>query len=87
MLISPTLDKLQALSLGGMARAFEEQLESPGYQELTFEERLGLAPNLRQQGVESHRKENSQSQEDEVTTRDVAGVCGAAKQAGSSTKP
>jgi DNA replication protein DnaC len=42
MLISPTLDKLQALSLGGMARAFEEQLERPDYAELSFEERLGL---------------------------------------------
>jgi DNA replication protein DnaC len=42
MLINVTLDKLQALSLGGMARALEEQLESPGYAELSFEERLGL---------------------------------------------
>jgi DNA replication protein DnaC len=42
MLTSPTLDKLQALSLGGMARAFEEQLERPDYAELSFEERLGL---------------------------------------------
>lgn len=42
MLINVTLDKLQALSLGGMARAFTEQLESPSYGELSFEERLGL---------------------------------------------
>lgn len=42
MLISPTLEKLQALSLGGMARALTEQLESPSYAELSFEERLGL---------------------------------------------
>ena len=42
MLINVTLDKLQALSLGGMARAFEEQLGSPTYAELSFEERLGL---------------------------------------------
>lgn len=42
MLINVTLDKLQALSLGGMARALEEQLGSAGYAELPFEERLGL---------------------------------------------
>ncbi len=42
MLITPTLDKLQALGLGGMARALAEQLGSPGYAELAFEERLGL---------------------------------------------
>jgi len=42
MLINATIDKLQTLSLGGMARALEEQLASPGYVGLSFEERLGL---------------------------------------------
>jgi len=42
MLIEATIDKLQALSLGGMARALTEQLESPTYAGLSFEERLGL---------------------------------------------
>lgn len=42
MLVQPTIEKLQALSLGGMARALEEQLGSPTYGELSFEERLGL---------------------------------------------
>lgn len=42
MLISPTLDKLQALSLNGMARALAEQLDSAQYADLSFEERLGL---------------------------------------------
>lgn len=42
MLINATIDKLQAMSLGGMARALEEQLASPGHAELSFEERLGL---------------------------------------------
>ena len=42
MLINATIDKLQALSLGGMARALEEQLGSSGYAGLSFEERLGL---------------------------------------------
>lgn len=55
MLISPTLDKLQALSLGGMARAFTEQLESPDYQELSFEERLGLLVDREAQDRENRR--------------------------------
>ena len=42
MLINATIDKLQAMSLGGMARALAEQLASPGHAELSFEERLGL---------------------------------------------
>jgi DNA replication protein DnaC len=42
MLTSPTLDKLFALNLAGMARALAEQRESPAYAELPFEDRLGL---------------------------------------------
>lgn len=42
MLTVPTLEKVRALKLYGMARALEEQLGSSDYQELTFEERLGL---------------------------------------------
>ena len=42
MLTTPTLDKLHALGLGGMARALHEQLERPDHQGLSFEERLGL---------------------------------------------
>lgn len=42
MLTSPTLDKLFALNLAGMARALAEQRETPAYAELPFEDRLGL---------------------------------------------
>ena len=42
MLLNPTLEKLQALKLTGMARALNDQLSSPDIAELTFEERLGL---------------------------------------------
>jgi len=42
MLIHPTLEKLHALKLSGMAKALEEQLQVPDIQTLTFEERLGL---------------------------------------------
>lgn len=42
MLHQHTLDKLHALGLTGMARAFEQQLAQPAIQELAFEERFGL---------------------------------------------
>jgi DNA replication protein DnaC len=42
MLTHPTLDRLHALQLHGMARAFEEQLALPEMAELGFAERLGL---------------------------------------------
>lgn len=42
MLTHPTLDKLTALKLSGMAAAFSEQLAIPDMLELPFEERLGL---------------------------------------------
>ena len=42
MFIQPTIDKLHALKLTGMADAVREQLEDPGASQLSFEERLGL---------------------------------------------
>jgi len=42
MLTQPTIDKLHALRLRGLAEAFQQQLEQPGIHELSFEERLGL---------------------------------------------
>lgn len=42
MLIHPTLEKLHALKLSGMAKALEEQLQMSDLGALTFEERLGL---------------------------------------------
>ena len=42
MLPMPTLEKLKALKLYGMARGFEEQAALADYQNLTFDERLGL---------------------------------------------
>jgi len=55
MLITPTIDKLGALGLGGMARALTEQLESPTYAELSFEERLGLLVDREMQDRENRR--------------------------------
>ena len=42
MLTHPTHDRLVALGLTGMAKAFEEQRQQPNVASLTFEERLGL---------------------------------------------
>lgn len=42
MLTYPTLEKLHALRLTGMASALEEQLQMPDVNTLSFEERLGL---------------------------------------------
>ena len=42
MLPHPTHDRLIALGLLGMAKAFEEQRQQPAVASLTFEERLGL---------------------------------------------
>jgi DNA replication protein DnaC len=42
MLPHPTLEKLHALKLTGMARAFSQQLATPDIEQLGFAERLGL---------------------------------------------
>jgi DNA replication protein DnaC len=42
MLTHPTHDRLIALGLACMAKAFEEQRQQPNIASLTFEERLGL---------------------------------------------
>lgn len=55
MLINATIEKLQDLALGGMARALTEQLASPGYAELGFEERLGLLVDREAQDRENRR--------------------------------
>lgn len=59
MLVTPTLDKLHALNLMGMARAFSEQLERPDYQALAFEERLGLMVDRELQDRENRRLERN----------------------------
>src|ERR1700681_2577921 len=42
MLPHPTYDRLIALGLVGMAKAFEEQRQQPAVASLMFEERVGL---------------------------------------------
>jgi DNA replication protein DnaC len=46
MLAQPLLDKLTKLGLSGFRNALEEQLQSPHYTELSFEERLGLLVDI-----------------------------------------
>lgn len=55
MLSHPTLDRLHALQLRGMARAFEEQMQMPECAELTFAERLGLLVDREAADRESRR--------------------------------
>jgi hypothetical protein len=42
MLIQPTIEKLHAMRLRGMAEAFEQQQQDATIHSLSFEERLGL---------------------------------------------
>ena len=55
MLTVPTLEKLRQLRLHGMARAFEEQLASSEYDELTFEERFGIIVDRERTEQENRR--------------------------------
>ena len=42
MLNQQTIDKLHALKLSGMVKAFNDQLSQPDIDKLSFEERFGL---------------------------------------------
>lgn len=59
MLITPTVDKLHAAGLGGMARALVEQLDNPEYQALSFEDRLGLLVDRETQDRANRRLERN----------------------------
>ncbi len=57
MLTHPTFEKLQALRLAGMARAFEDQQRLPEIESLSFEERLGLLVDREMTDRENRRLE------------------------------
>lgn len=59
MLINPTLNKLVALSLTGMAVALKEQLERAEYASLAFEDRLGLLVDREATERENRRLERN----------------------------
>src|SRR4029079_14405458 len=55
MLTNPTVDKLRALNLTGMARALAEQTERADHQALSFDERLGLLVDREAQDRDNRR--------------------------------
>ncbi|SRR5713226_4070753 len=55
MLPHPTYDRLIALGLVGMAKAFEEQRHQPAVASLMFEERIGLLVDREAVECESRR--------------------------------
>ena len=59
MLANPTMNKLLALSLTGMASAFKEQLERADYASLAFEDRLGLLVDREATERENRRLERN----------------------------
>lgn len=59
MLTNQTLATLVELNLMGMHRALVEQLERPDYQELTFDERLGLLLDREAQDRRNRRLERN----------------------------
>jgi DNA replication protein DnaC len=59
VLINPTLQKLNDLGLIGMAVALSHQLGQPEYQELSFEERVGLLVDREAQDRDNRRLERN----------------------------
>lgn len=55
MLMHPSLEKLRALKLSGMAQALEVQMGNPECQKLSFEERIGLLVDNEMSERESRR--------------------------------
>jgi len=58
MLTHPTIDKLYALKLTGMARALEEQRQMTDIETLSFEERLGLMVDREMVEKENRKLQN-----------------------------
>jgi DNA replication protein DnaC len=58
MLIQPTIEKLNAMKLSAMARAFQEQLTTPDMAALSFEERFGLIVDRQLTELENRRMLN-----------------------------
>ena len=58
MLTQPTIDKLNAMKLAAMARAFADQMQSPDMTQLSFEERFGLLVDYQMTDLENRRMHN-----------------------------
>ena len=82
MLIQPTIEKLTALRLSGMAKALEQQLKDPDIHTLSFEDRLGLLIDTEATERESKRttsrlraaKPKQQACIEDVKTNPACGV-------------
>ena len=58
MLTQPTIEKLHAMRLSAMARAFQEQTANPNMAELSFEERFGLIVDQQMTEMEDRRMQS-----------------------------
>ncbi|NCP78642.1 MAG: AAA family ATPase [Deltaproteobacteria bacterium CG_4_10_14_3_um_filter_60_8] len=58
MLTQPTIEKLNAMKLAAMARAFADQLQCPDMTALSFEERFGLIVDYQMTDLENRRMLN-----------------------------
>jgi DNA replication protein DnaC len=58
MLNQPTIEKLTAMKLSAMAKAFADQMQCPDITQLTFEERFGLIVDHQMTDVENRRMQN-----------------------------
>ena len=58
MLTQPTIDKLNAMKLAAMARAFTDQMQTPDMAQLSFEERFALLVDYQMTDLENRRMRN-----------------------------
>ncbi len=58
MLNQPTIEKLTAMKLSGMAKAFADQMQRPDMASLCFEERFGLIVDFQMTELENRRMQN-----------------------------
>lgn len=58
MLNQPTIEKLTAMKLSGMAKAFADQMQRPDVASLCFEERFGLIVDFQMTELENRRMQN-----------------------------
>jgi DNA replication protein DnaC len=58
MLTQPTIEKLNAMKLTAMAKAFADQMQCPDITQLTFEERFGLIVDHQMTNLENRGMQN-----------------------------
>jgi len=58
MLNQPTIEKLTAMKLSAMAKAFADQMQRPDMASLSFEERFGLIVDFQMTELENRRMQN-----------------------------